>query len=98
MSRMPPRSTATYSQQAGQAYVGSTGEKTKWEWKLRSHSVKLKSSTTRSGMAWWDSENKDGKRLQMMLSLLQLISRGYDSNNCANFKRKDLSRRSSKKL
>ena len=41
-----PRSALICSQRAGKVFVNSSDGKTKWEWKLRNFSVKLKFSTT----------------------------------------------------
>ena len=47
---MSPRSALIRSQGTGQVCMASLDIETKWEWKLRNYSVKLKFSTTRRGM------------------------------------------------
>ena len=42
-----PRSTLIHSQKSGQVFVDGLDIKTKWEWRLRNHSIDLKFSSAR---------------------------------------------------
>ena len=86
-----PRSALLLSQREGQVFEGNTDRKKKWEWKIRNYSAKLKFSTGRMWIVWWESKverTQDGNRSQM-LSFLPLVSRDCDTINCNNFKRGD---------
>ena len=86
---MSPQSSLVRSQRTGKVCVNSADRKTNWGWKLRNYSVKLKFITTRRGGDVVGVKNlreeKDGK-LSQIISLLQLVGRGYGSSNHEDFK------------